>query len=73
MTDMYCRIGGDDDTPALLLQKVLEQNEHENRAYIDLDVTALEAAVQRAIGIGGARLDEISEYGITMTASRTCI
>ena len=31
----------------------------------DLDVTDLEAAVQRAVGLGGTKLDEISEYGIT--------
>ena len=40
-TDKYCRIGGDDDTPSLLLQKVPEQHEHKNRAHIDLDVTDL--------------------------------
>jgi predicted enzyme related to lactoylglutathione lyase len=64
-TDKYCRIGGDDDTPSLLLQKVPEQHEHKNRAHIDLDVTDLEAAVQRTVGLGGTKLDEISEYGIT--------
>ena len=42
-----------------------EQHEHKNRAHIDLDVTDLEAAVQRAVGLGGTKLDEISEYGIT--------
>jgi predicted enzyme related to lactoylglutathione lyase len=64
-TDKYCRIGGDDDIPSLLLQKVPEQHEHKNRAHIDLDVTDLEAAVQRTVGLGGTKLDEISEYGIT--------
>ena len=64
-TDKYCRIGGDDDIPSLLLQKVPEQHEHKNRAHIDLDVTDLETAVQRAVGLGGTKLDEISEYGIT--------
>ena len=64
-TDKYCRIGRDDDTPSLLLQKVPEQHEYKNRAHIDLDVTDLEAAVQRAVGLGGTKLDEISEYGIT--------
>jgi predicted enzyme related to lactoylglutathione lyase len=64
-TDKYCRIGGDDDTPSLLLQKVPEQHERKNRAHIDLDVIDLEAAVQRVVGLGGTKLDEISEYGIT--------
>ena len=31
----------------------------------DLDVKDLEPAVQRAVGLGGTKLDEISEYGIT--------
>ena len=64
-TDKYCRIGGDDDTPSLLLQKVPEQHDHKNRAHIDLDVKDLEPAVQRVVGLGGTKLDEISEYGIT--------
>jgi catechol-2,3-dioxygenase len=61
-TDKYCRIGGDDDIPSLLLQKVPEQHEHKNRAHIDLDVTNLEVAVQRAVDLGATRLDKISEY-----------
>jgi predicted enzyme related to lactoylglutathione lyase len=64
-TDKYCRIGVGDDTPSLLLQKVPEPHEHKNRAHIDLDVTDLEAAVRRVVGLGGTKLDEISEYGIT--------
>ncbi len=64
-TDKYCRIGEADDIPSLLLQKVPEQHEHKNRAHIDLDVTDLEASVQRVIKLGGTKLDEISEYGIT--------
>ena len=64
-TDKYCRIGGDDDTPSLLLQKVPEQHKHKTRAHIDLDVTDLEAAVQRVVGLGGTKLDKISQYGIT--------
>ena len=64
-TDKYCRIGGGDDTPSLLLQKVPEQHEHKNRAHIDLDVTDIETAIQRAVGLGGTKLDEISESGIT--------
>ena len=63
--DKYCRIGGDDDPPSLLLQKVPEQHEHKNRAHIDLDVTDLEAAVRRVVDLGGTKLDEFSEYGIT--------
>ena len=65
MADKYCRIGASDGKPSLLLQKVPEQHEHKNRAHIDLDVTDLEPAVQRAVGIGGTKLDEISDYGIT--------
>jgi len=64
-TDNYCRIGRGDDPPSLLLQKVPEQHEHKNRAHIDLDVTDLGSAVQRAVDLGGTKLDEISEYGIT--------
>ena len=30
-----------------------------------LSLSDLEAAVQRAVGLGGTKLDEISEYGIT--------
>ena len=63
--DNYCRIGGGDDPPSLLLQKVPEPHESKNRAHIDLDVTDLEAAVQRVVELGGTKLDEISEYGIT--------
>jgi len=62
--DKYCRIGGG-DPPSLLLQKVPEQHEHKNRAHIDLDVTNLQSAVQRVVDLGGTKLDEISEYGIT--------
>lgn len=61
----YCRIGGGDDHPSLLLQKVPEQHEHKNRAHIDLDVTDFGSAVQRVVDLGGTKLDEISEYGIT--------
>jgi len=63
--DKYCRIGRGDNPPSLLLQKVPEQHEHKNRAHIDLDVTDLGSAVQRAVDLGGTKLDEISEYGIT--------
>ena len=63
--DRYCRIGEGDDQPSLLLQKVPEQHEHKNRAHIDLDVTDLEAAVQRVVDLGGTKLDQISEYDIT--------
>ena len=63
--DNYCRIGQGDDRPSLLLQKVLEQHEHKNRAHIDLDVADLAASVQRVIDLGGTKLDEFSEYGIT--------
>jgi len=63
--DKYCRIGGGDDPPTLLLQKVPEQHEHKNRAHIDLDVTDLEPAVQRVVDLGGTKLDLIGEYGIT--------
>ena len=42
-----------------------EQHKHKNRAHIDLDVKDLEAAVRRVVDLGGTRLDEFSEYGIT--------
>jgi predicted enzyme related to lactoylglutathione lyase len=64
-SDKYCRIGGGDDPPSLLLQKVPERHEHKNRAHIDLDVTDFGSAVQRVVDLGGTKLDEISEYGIT--------
>ena len=63
--DKYCRVGEGDDPPSLLLQKVPEQHEHKNRAHIDLDVKNIESAVQRVVDLGGTKLDEISEYGIT--------
>ena len=63
--DKYCRIGEGDDPPSLLLQKVPEPHEHKNRAHIDLDVADLETAVQRVVDLGGTKLDEFSEYGIT--------
>jgi len=63
--DKYCRIGRGDDPPSLLLQKVPEQHERKNRAHIDLDVTDLGSAVQGAVSLGGTKLDEFSEYGIT--------
>jgi predicted enzyme related to lactoylglutathione lyase len=63
--DKYCRIGGGDDPSSLLLQKVPEQHEHKNRAHIDLAVIDLESAIQRVVDLGGTKLDEISEYGIT--------
>ena len=53
---------GNDLSPPVPLP---EQHEHKNRAHIDLDVTDFEAAVQRTVGFGGTKLDEISEYGIT--------
>ena len=63
--DKYCRIGAGDDRPSLLLQRVPEQHEHKNRAHFDLDVTDLQSAVQRVVDLGGTKLDEISEFGIT--------
>jgi len=48
-----------------LLQKVPEQHKNKNRAHIDLDVKDLEAAVRRVVDLGGTKLDEFSEYGIT--------
>ena len=63
--DTYCRIGRGDDPPSLLLQKVPERHERKNRAHIDLDVTDLRSAVQRAVSLGAARLVETSEHGIT--------
>ncbi|CAB1079466.1 hypothetical protein D1AOALGA4SA_7177 [Olavius algarvensis Delta 1 endosymbiont] len=63
--DNYCRVGSDEDRPSLLLQKVPEQHERKNRAHIDLDVADLEAAVQRVVNLGGTKLDQISEYGLT--------
>ena len=63
--DKYCRIGASDDKPSLLLQKVPEQHEHKNRAHIDLEVADLGSAVQRVVDLGGTRLQEISDYGIT--------
>ena len=63
--DKYCRIGGGHDPSSLLLQKVPEQHEHKNRAHIDLAVIDLESAIQRVVDLGGTKLDEISEYGIT--------
>jgi predicted enzyme related to lactoylglutathione lyase len=49
----------------LLLQKVPEPHEYKNRAHLDLGVTDLGSAVQRVVDLGGTRLEEISEYGIT--------
>ena len=63
--DNYCRIGEGENPPSLLLQKVPEPHERKNRAHIDLDVTDLEAAVQRVLDLGGTRLEEFNEYGIT--------
>ena len=53
---------GNDLSPPVPLP---EQHEHKNRAHIDLDVTDLEAAVRRVVDLGGTKLDEFSEYGIT--------
>lgn len=61
----YCRIGEGDEPPSLLLQKVPEPHAHKNRAHIDLDVKNIESAVQRVVDLGGTKLDEISEYGIS--------
>ena len=63
--DNYCRIGAGDDPPSLLLQKVPEPHAQKNRAHIDLDVKNIESAVQRVVDLGGTKLDEISEYGIS--------
>jgi predicted enzyme related to lactoylglutathione lyase len=61
----YCRIGEGDEPPSLLLQKVPEPHAHKNRAHIDLDVKNIESAMQRVVDLGGTKLDEISEYGIS--------
>jgi predicted enzyme related to lactoylglutathione lyase len=61
----YCRIGAGEDRPSLLLQKVPEAHGRKNRAHIDLDVADLESAVQRIVNLGGTKLDQISEYGIS--------
>ena len=41
------------------------KHKYKNRAHIDLDVTDLEVAIRRVVDLGGTRLDEFSEYGIT--------
>ena len=61
----YCRVGRGDDPPSLLLQKVPELHERKNRAHIDLDVADLAPAVQRVESLGGTRLAQHAEYGIT--------
>jgi predicted enzyme related to lactoylglutathione lyase len=43
----------------------VKQHAHKNRTHSDLDVTNFESAVQRVVDLGGTKLDEISEYGIT--------
>jgi len=63
--DSYCRVGRGDDPPSLLLQKVPELHERKNRAHIDLDVADLAPAVQKVERLGGSRLAQHAEYGIT--------
>jgi len=62
--DNYLRLGGQGERPTLLLQKVSERQQGKNRVHIDLDVSDLEASVQRVQELGGRELQAVSEYGI---------
>jgi predicted enzyme related to lactoylglutathione lyase len=62
--DHYLRLGHRGERPTLLLQKVTEPHQEKNRVHIDLDVTDLEASVNRVQELGGRQLQTLSEYGI---------
>ena len=62
--DHYLRLGHPGERPTLLLQKVTEPHQEKNRVHIDLDVTDLEASVNREQDLGGHKLQAVSAYGI---------
>ena len=62
--DTYFRLGREGERPYLLLQKVSEPQQGKNRVHIDLDVTDLEASVNRAQELGGRQLQAVSESNI---------
>jgi predicted enzyme related to lactoylglutathione lyase len=60
----YLRLGRRGERPTLLLQRVPERHKEKNRVHIDLDVTDLDEAVNRVLGLGGRKLRPVAEYGI---------
>ncbi len=62
--ESYVRLGRKGEWPSLLLQKVPEGQLGKNRVHLDLDVADLDAAVARALELGGRQLKPVKEYGI---------
>ena len=59
-------LGHEGEHPLMMLQKVAEPRQGKNRAHIDVNVTDLEASVQRVQELGGCQLEahSLSEFGI---------
>ena len=60
----YLKLGHEGDQLILMLQKVSEYRQGKNRVHIDIDVSDLEASVNRAQELGGRQLQAVSEYDI---------
>ena len=61
--EKYLRLGKRGERPIIMLQKVPEKHNEKNRVHIDLDVTDLEEAVDRVLGLGGSKIRQVREYG----------
>lgn len=59
-------LGHEGEHPLMLLQKVAEPRQGKNRAHIDINVTDLEASVQRVQELGGRQLQAhaLSEHNL---------
>lgn len=59
-------LGREGEHPLMMLQKVAEPRQGKNRAHVDINVTDLEASVQRVQELGGRQLEAhaLSEFGI---------
>jgi predicted enzyme related to lactoylglutathione lyase len=59
-------LGREGEYPLMLLQKVAEPRQGKNRAHIDINVTDLEASVQRVQELGGRQLQAhaLSEHDL---------
>jgi predicted enzyme related to lactoylglutathione lyase len=54
----YIDLAGTDGSPVIRFQRVPEQKTVKNRLHFDLRVDDIEEACHRAIGLGGARVEQ---------------
>ena len=59
--DDYLMLERDDRTPAIAFQRVPEAKAGKNRLHVDVDVTDVDAAVERIVELGGSIASDMRE------------